>query len=92
MAHYILGVDYNSLPISTAYIRVGGQTKGLALQRAKKLGTVLVKRLPPDADLLVPREAKSEKGLFVYHVGVVIQTCIKEAKKVISEIVLRGSV
>jgi len=92
MTKYILGVDYRQLPMTVACIRVAGQTKQLALRRAKQLGTVLTERLPDDAYLSIPREGERAGELFTYEVRVSVETCLDEAKAVISELMLRGSV
>jgi len=92
MTKYILGVDYRQLPMTIACIRVAGQTRQHALQRAKKVGGVLTKKLPPDAYLSVPREGERASEQYTYEVRVTIETCLDEAKAIISELVLRGSV
>jgi len=92
MTKFILGVDYRQLPLTTACIHVAGQTEQLALRRAKKLGTILVERLPDDASLFVPRKGEPKDDLHVYEVRVTIESCLDEAKAIISELVLRGSV
>lgn len=92
MTRYILGVDYDRQPLPSAYIRVVGQTKKLALQRTKRLGSVLKKALP-EAALCAPNDkGQGEDGLYAYEAILSIGLCIEEAKAVISEIVLKGSV
>jgi hypothetical protein len=92
MTKYILGVEYRQLPMTIACIQVAGQTQQLALRRAKQLGSALTKRLPEDAYLSIPREGERAGELFTYEVRVTIETCLDEAKAIISELVLRGSV
>lgn len=88
---YITGVDYRH-PLIVAYLKVVGQTQREAERHAKKVGGALLRELPAEAEVRVPRYRGTYTGQAVYEIPVLIAECESAAKAILSRLVLRGSV
>lgn len=92
-AKFIMAADYNRQPLPAAYIRVVGQTQNLALRRAKRLGSILHKKLPGIILRIPQYTGKDEDGMHNYDVVLAISICDEDkAKAEIAKLILKGSV
>jgi len=85
MDKYITGVTYRHA-LLTAYLKITGKNRIEAERRAKLVGTVLHKRLPPSAEIGVARH----RGGPVYEIPVVIAACERTARAELAKLVLLG--
>ena len=93
MDKYITGVSYRHA-ILTAYLKVIGRNQHEAERRAKRVGTVLRKKMPKVAEIGVPRERGFDRKTKTYwfEIPVLIAECIGPAKAALARLVLQGSV
>lgn len=87
----IVEVKYQP-PLCTAYITVVGHSPEGAERNAKLLSTALRDKLPEDACIHTPREKGFDprRKLYTFEVPAIIGACVKQAKSIISQMVLQG--
>lgn len=94
MDKYIKAVEYRHLrALPTAYLKIVGRTLAEAEGNAKRVGTILLERMPKSAEVRVPRYRGYDREERVESFEIpIINGCDSTARAELARLVLQGRV